>query len=483
MPEVTIESMSDATSDVAARAGSRILFVMSYPAYLRHYGDAVRLLAERGHEVLLAYDKPHKARPEKHVPAGSSERVRSLGAVPAHDGRLRSVRIELGCAVDYIRYLSPQLAGVPYLRRRMEKYLPPRFAALARVRQWPDVAVRGAYRVSRWFEGATPAAPALLAYLRDINPAALVITPLVLRGPSGVQQTQLVKAAQQLGIPAGLAVGSWDHLTSKGLARVTPDRVFVWNEIQRREAESLHHIPRERIVVTGAQSFDSWFSARPSLSRAAFAARVGLPADRRMVLFVGSSRGIADPRLEVAFVRRWIAALRSSDDQQVRDLAVLVRPHPFNLDLWSEADLSDLGPAAVWPRVRPSFPMNELDEADYFHSLYYSSAVLGINTSAMIEASIVGRQVYTIRAGEFGQDTTVHFHYLLPEGGGCVVSAASIEEHVRQLGRGLADPDFGRAERARFISTFVRPHGLDRQAAPLLANAIEMLLTPQSVRA
>ena len=45
------------------------------------------------------------------------------------------------------------------------------------------------------------------------------------------------------------------------------------------------------------------------------------------------------------------------------------------------------------------------------------SSDLGVNTSAMIEAAILGRPVLSVLAPEFAatQEGTVHFHYLLPE--------------------------------------------------------------------
>jgi hypothetical protein len=41
-------------------------------------------------------------------------------------------------------------------------------------------------------------------------------------------------------ISSVLGVGSWDHLTTKGLIHEMPDRIVVWNELQRTEAAELH---------------------------------------------------------------------------------------------------------------------------------------------------------------------------------------------------------------------------------------------------
>ena len=77
----------------------------------------------------------------------------------------------------------------------------------------------------------------------------------------------------------------------------------------------------------------------------------------------------------------------------------------------------------------------------------------------MIEAAIIGRPVFSMLAEEFAgtQEGTIHFHHLLPENGGCVRIASTIDEHVSQLSDRLRDPEGARAETRRFIGSFIRP--------------------------
>ena len=85
---------------------------------------------------------------------------------------------------------------------------------------------------------------------------------------------------------------------------------MVWNEAQKREAHEYHYIPEAKIAVTGAQLFDRWFDRGVTRDRAAFCERVGLPDAGPFVLFTGSSSFISESGAEVAFVRRWVEALR-----------------------------------------------------------------------------------------------------------------------------------------------------------------------------
>ena len=121
--------------------------------------------------------------------------------------------------------------------------------------------------------------------------------------------------------------------------------------------------------------------------------------------------------------------------------------------------------------------MTDDARADFFDSLSHSAAVVGINTTAMIEAAIVGKSVLTVLSPEFAQESTLHFDYLLEENGGFLHVAGSLDEHVVQLGHVLAEDAEGAERRRRFVESFVRPHGLDRPATPIFADAIEELAT------
>ena len=306
--------------------------------------------------------------------------------------------------------------------------------------------------------------------MRGIDPDVLVISPLVTDQST---QVDLIKAARRFGVRSALCVASWDHLTTKGLMRIQPDLVALWNHAQRREAIEFHGVEADRIVVTGAQCFDRWFDRTPRRTRADFCARVGLRPDRPFVVFVGSTASISTPAAEVQFVTRWIAAVRNGPGS-LSDLGILIRPHPYNSVHWGAVDLSEFPDVAVYPRHGAN-PVDTDDRADYYDTLHHGAAIVGINTSALIEAGIQNRPVFTIVDASFDdtQTGTLHFRYLLPENGGHLQHAASLDEHTRQLSATIED---GAAPSAQaFIKAFVRPHGLDAPATPRLVEALEQL--------
>jgi hypothetical protein len=131
--------------------------------------------------------------------------------------------------------------------------------------------------------------------------------------------------------------------------------------------------------------------------------------------------------------------------------------------------VSEFTNAALWTEKEA---MNA--DQSLYDSLYHAAACVGLNTSAMIEAGILGKPVLTLVSEEFagGQEETLHFHYLRASNGGLLIEAQSFVEHVQQLGRVLRSSDAG-AQPRRFVENFVRPRGLETAVTPVMVEEIE----------
>ncbi len=457
------------------RTALRVLFTMASPEYLRYYDSTIRLFAERGHEVIMAVNHlREKKQARLEGVDADSEGIRLAGTVPRRADFWAPIARGLRGVTDFVRFFHPRFARAPALRARMKrKVLPLAFWPLDVIGSLSALNVERILRLLKTLESAIPSSRRLEEWLRGYDPDVVLVSPLV---DAASDQVDLVKSAQALNLRTVACVASWDNLTNKGLMRVEPDLVLVWNEVQKAEAVDLHSITPAKVTVTGAQLFDRWFQRQPSRNRAVFCHDVGLANDRPFVLFVGSSGFISESNEEVAFVRTWVRALSESPDPEIRHLAVLVRPHPYNTKAWEAEPLDDFDNVSVWPRRRYN-PVDESERETYFESIYYSAAVVGINTSAMLEAAIIGRPVLSILTPEFAatQEGTLHFHYLRLESGGCVRVAASLEDHTRELARVLKRPDTVREETRRFVASFLRPNGLEKPCTPIVTDAIEHL--------
>ena len=183
------------------------------------------------------------------------------------------------------------------------------------------------------------------------------------------------------------------------------------------------------------------------------------------MLYLCSSKYISGD--ETAFVKEFAKGLRSSGDTQ--KIMVLVRPHPLNSEIWDGVEDESI---AVWPRSA-SWVDTPQAKQDYYHSIYHSRAVIGVNTSAIIEAAILDRPCVTIVDEEyqFKQNGRGHFGHLIKAD--FMEITHSFAESAAVIASILGGADSKQKQRRRFVSDFIRPRGLDQPASEIMAGAIE----------
>jgi len=444
----------------------RLLFCLTHAGLFRNFESTLRLLAERDHDLHVSLDSDR-------YPSEAFARLLAdhpnltVGLTPrVVADRWTALGTQVRAASDYLRYLDDRYLEATKLRARAARQAPP----------WlrPALALLGDPRALdrrlRAVERDRPLHADTTAFLRERRPDLVVVSSLF----GSIVQHEVLRAARALEAPSCLPVASWDNLTNKGLIHAVPDRVLVWNEAQRREAVELHGVPAGRITVTGAQSFDEWFAREPSTSYQEFTKRLGLRPDRPCLLYLGSSSFIAPE--EAGFARRWLDALRRHEDPSLREAGVLFRPHPQNARQWDALEGTEqvavYPPSSLAPQATGSA---DWSREDFYDSMHHAAVAVGINTTAMIDSAVLGKAVFTVLAPEFRetQGGTLHFEHLRSSGGGLLNVADELSQHLEHLRRGLArasEPD----ERARrFVSTFVRPQGLDRPATPFVVDALE----------
>ena len=450
-----------------------VLFSVRNPSYVRHYDSVLRLLAAHGHTVELATeDRRNKPWPPSVLALAEAHSAVRLSRTPMPEHaswfelatRLRQARF-------YLRFLDPVYEGTPGLIARTREKAPPLAVWLGE--SWIGRSATGRRLLVGAIdvlERATLTGRDYYRYLDEMRADVVVLTPLVVLKTA---QIDLARAAIERGIRHVFAVASWDHLSSKGELNLTPQHVVVWNDVQKEEAVRLHGVPADRVIVTGAQVFDEWFEKRPSSSRDAFCARVGLRADRPIVLYVCSALLEGSPP-EPEFVVRWARALRASGHPALRECGILIRPHFKRGEDWAAVDLSGLDNVVCWPPAG-AVPVDAESRTGYFDSLFHAAAVVGLNTSAMIEGAILGQPVLTVLLPDFAasQEGTVHFHYLLDGPDALLHANRSLDGHVEDLARVLDRRSADSERSRRFVERFVRPGGTSASATERVVEALE----------
>jgi hypothetical protein len=462
----------------------RFLFVLRNASGLRIFEAPIRSLCGGGDEMVVLLEETAQLvapfqRLENEVDGLT---VRPGGAAP-HDDANVGLDASLRTWIDYLRYFEPELERAAKYRERCGRPLPKGLRGQTdRVAANSPELRRTLADGLRAVERSLPVSERIVTLLERERPDALLVSPLLKRGSP---QVPYLRAARRLGIPSALCVASWDNLTSTGVIHEIPDLVTVWNETQREEAVRLHGVPPHRIAVTGAPRFDDWFEQSPTTSREEYCRRLGLPVDRPHILYVGSHKFTAPDEAE--WISRWLAGVRESGHAELSDVPVVVRPH-------KEGTLKSDSPGArrlarergvVFHPPSGAAVVDDASLAEYFDSIHHAAAVVGINTSAMIESAVVGRGVHVLLAGRYRstQQDSPHFNHLRTVGGGLIVATGDSAEHARGLASALRGDDAdAAAKRARsFLAPFIRPHGLDRPATPIMVDAIRALAAERRI--
>lgn len=456
----------------------KVVFVMRTPFFLKNFTAGLQELLKRGHEVQVVFSEPLTGRVGEHLASDSAQMLPgvSMAAMPPSAGSRSDLAILLATLLDVLRYDHAEYDDAPKLRKRANGKSARRLLIVPLLKLARGAASRvGLGRVESFLKRCLDHVPppgALVAWLQAQQAEVLLISPLT---PIGSEQAAWVLAARRAGIRVVYCMYSWDNLSNKGLLRPQPDFVVVWNATHRYEAVNLHGVLPESVRCTGAQGFDLWFETSPSSDRHLFCERVGLDSSQAFLLYTCSSVFVGGKQ-EFPFVESWLEALRNHPDPEVANVGVLIRPHPQFAAAWEAADLSRFGNVVIYPK-KGAIPFSGDARFDYYDSIHHSLAIVGINTSAMVEAAIIDRPVMTISDPSYAdtQGGTLHFRHLQQYG--FLIGSESIEANLGKIARLVRDDAELKAQshtaNFRFVSEYIRPNGIGSPAAPFWADAIE----------
>jgi hypothetical protein len=444
-----------------------ILFVVHNHAGLHNFDDCLRGFLRDGHKVTIALPEPKPGRHQRSREwRGGKEGDVSFRFAPrARDDRWETMATYIRKGRTYLLYRKSIFAGANFLQERVAETTPRDikvFFDRPLIRRWP----RMTDFVCRVLEAGIPAAESAKRFIADLKPDVVLITPYI--APSTRYQIEYAKAAKEFGVPVGVAVHSWDNLTSKEVIQVRPDRLFVWNRTQLKEAVSLHNMPASRVTVTGGMRFAKFFGVSPRISKEEFCESVGLDRSKPILTYLGSSYTVAPE--EHLFLWRWIEALRAAEEPTLRECNVFVRPHPHNSVIWDHWPSKPPARVALWDG-------RGNDVRGVIESVGHSVAVVGINTTAMLEAAALGKPVLTVIDDELraGQVERIHFHYLTSVAGGLVTPANGLDEHLEHLVAIFGgDPRFS-GKSKKFAKVFLRPPWPYRSPVKAFQKAVEQL--------
>lgn len=439
----------------------RVLFVGRAAAHFSYYETMLAALMERGADVELAIDRGWSGKletPLAHAPIADFVRghpALKVGWLTRRADAWRNPIFALRELRAYRSYLvRPEKTD--FYVRRWERYLP---AKLGGFKRQP---LNGVLRASlgeaalKLAEATAPCDRGIVDFIASRRPDVLIVSPMNARFS---EETDYVKAARKLGVPTALLVLTWDNLSTKGLIQIEPDRLLAWNAQHRDDAIAIHGVSPERISLVGAPFFDKWFDRGAEVqSREAFCARAGLDAAAPFLLYLGSSRNIAED--ETWFVRDMQAALSAL----ASPVQLLVRPHPANAAIYAGAP--DL---CVWPKAG-ALPETAEALAGMRAAFRHCVAAAGVNTSAMIDSVLADVPTFSVLLPRYAETQSEALHFRHLRASDAIHIASDMEAFIAAFERLSGGVDERTQGRLRFARDFARPHGLEKPAGALAAE-------------
>lgn len=312
--------------------------------------------------------------------------------------------------------------------------------------------------------GRRPIAQQWRTLLREIDPSVVLSTTLTLTTKdlfSG--DLPAVVAAQQLGLPVGTLVQSWDNLTNKaGVLPPDLDRYWTWNEHMTGELTGFYpRIDKRRVTIVGSPQFD-FHRAAAADPRTSFMRQVGLDPARPFVLVgTGTPSRIPEEHLLAIEIATKLREVEPS-------LQVLIRLHPKDDgSRWQPLMDAVRAAGAVLQHTAPPVHMDQggyVPAAEFYReqvsALTHAAVVVNSSSTLTVDAAILDRPVVCL-AYDVGPDPKFpegraqlfvkmsHYAPLVATGGVRVVR--STPECVAAIREYLAHPELQRAERQKIV--------------------------------
>ncbi len=453
----------------------KIIFVLDN--YLKYYSidDVVRELYRRGHEIVLILGQDKESPiPDDSLKKALSE-LSNLRMEPLIKRRiLRKVASTIRELINYSHILKREEERRWDVKNWGRFFHPFVWQFLSRpvgkkVLKWSFTS-----QALRFIQQKIPVAPEIKRHIQQHAPDILIALPLI-SGDS--REGEYIQAANALNIPTVYSMFSWDNIASKATFHSKPGSHLVWNKPLADELSLLHDIPRERIYVTGAARFSRLLEHKDEylLPRDEFCRVAGIDPSKKYILYVGSTY-LLDSKVQKTLNEDLLIvdiARELAKNEKTQDVHVLVRPHPVNARIIPALHAARNETISIYPSPG-ELPDTEEKRRMFYNSIYHSVAVVGVNTTAFLEASALDKPCVTIISKEYGEtQQLVHFHHLVD--GGFLETANRVEDMGEIIGQIVSGTDERAVQRREFVKNFLKSLESGKSAVTVYADLMERL--------
>jgi hypothetical protein len=254
-------------------------------------------------------------------------------------------------------------------------------------------------------------------------------------------------------------INSWDKLTARGMIRLLPNKLVVFNEIVRKEALDFADMKSKDIFISGIPQYDQYINSKLS-SRHDFYKKVGIDPVKRILVYAPMGKYFSNSDWDIIdLLHEWFAKKLLPEDSEL-----LVRFQPN--DFLDEEEIKKR-PWLIYdyPGVRFSKKRGvdwDMSFADLQHltdTLNYASLFVCYATSLSIDAAIFDKPVinigFEVKEKQKLSQTPTHFyktaHYKKAATTGGIRFVKSPEELLEWIKKYLEHPELDSEGRKRLV--------------------------------
>ncbi len=333
--------------------------------------------------------------------------------------------------------------------------------------------IRGTQRLS-WYIQRAISAQWQLTWLDGIErrfcrfgPAELPTDATVLlnTSPFDPRDNQVQRTAGRRGLVTIGIIPSWDNPSSKGCFLPDTNTVMVWSPVQKTEIMGYYRSFRDdQLVVSGIPQFDVYqHQLPPESERAAFLNSMGIPSEKKIILFSTGS-----PKL---FQHEPVVLEQLADALEAGlfgpNVHILVRCHPVDpAERYATSQRREC--VTIAPSSLPTGsalatwcpPEEELDILAA--TLRHCAVCVNTASTMTLDAASCDRPVVNIGYDPFGDEPPYrsvkrfycYSHYRQVVSWGFASITSSREELIESVAAAIAEDRPRCAERARFVAEF-----------------------------
>lgn len=273
-------------------------------------------------------------------------------------------------------------------------------------------------------------------------------------------EIDMLREAKRRGIKSVGFINSWDKLTAaRGIVRILPDKLIVFNELVKAEAEEHADMKQEDIFIAGIPNYDWHVNYKPKKRDEFFAAKK-LDPKKKLIVYAPMGKTYSNSDWDMIDL-----LLDSIANNLIANTQLLVRFQPND---FADDEEIKKRPGLIYdvPGVRFSvkrgvdWDMSFDDIKNLTDTLANADLFICYASSMSIDAAVFDKPVinidFEVKDKEFMSKSPTYFykmtHYQNAVRSGGIRFPKNRQELIEIINRYLADPSSDREGRKRLVS-------------------------------